>query len=408
MGLCGAKLGDSRGWEKSQEIDMQLAEERRRRRRQQQTVVKLLLLGAGESGKSTIFKQMQILHGKGFKGSTALAYVEVIYRNLFKNMMTLIRGAEKLGIGINARAERDRFLQLDRRNPTLGADDVALFKALWADDGIQKTYAQRSVLQVADSTAYYLEAIDRLARPDYVPTEQDILRARIRTSGIIEEHFLIGREQNDFAIIDVGGQRNERRKWIHCFDDVTAVIFVAALSEYDQVLYEDRHQNRMVEAVQLFKEIVNCKFFSSTSMILFLNKADLFAEKIKTVDIRQPMDEWTAEEEDDAEAKRGVEGPSAGRSVGKRRGKKKVKRRGFFMDYEGGCDEQKGIEYFSKLFARQNRKKSRKIFTHVTTATNTQNVNKVFEACRAVLMKEQMEKIGYTSNPMGGGRGNRW
>jgi hypothetical protein len=32
-----------------------------------------------------------------------------------------------------------------------------------------------------------------------------------------------------------GGQRNERRKWIHCFENVTAVIFVAALSEYDQV-----------------------------------------------------------------------------------------------------------------------------------------------------------------------------
>lgn len=59
---------------------------------------------------------------------------------------------------------------------------------------------------------------------------------------------------------DVGGQRNERKKWIHCFDDVTAVIFVASLSEYDQVLYEDNTVNRMEEAVTLFSDIANSRY----------------------------------------------------------------------------------------------------------------------------------------------------
>jgi G-protein alpha subunit len=61
---------------------------------------------------------------------------------------------------------------------------------------------------------------------------------------------------------DVGGQRNERKKWIHCFDDVTAVIFVASLSEYDQVLYEDNTVNRMEEAVTLFSDIANSRYQS--------------------------------------------------------------------------------------------------------------------------------------------------
>jgi guanine nucleotide-binding protein G(i) subunit alpha len=81
-------------------------------------------------------------------------------------------------------------------------------------------------------------------------------------------------------MFDVGGQRSERKKWIHCFENVTAVIFLAAISEYDQVLIEDETMNRMQEALTLFDSICNSKWFSSTSMILFLNKVDLFKEKL--------------------------------------------------------------------------------------------------------------------------------
>lgn len=40
-------------------------------------------------------------------------------------------------------------------------------------------------------------------------------------------------------IVDVGGQRRERRKWIHCFENVTSIVFIAALNEYDQCLFEE-------------------------------------------------------------------------------------------------------------------------------------------------------------------------
>jgi len=105
-------------------------------------------------------------------------------------------------------------------------------------------------------------------------------------------------------LFDVGGQRSERKKWIHCFEDVTAIIFCVAMSEYDQVLHEDETtvsnkkirllfivynnhqlsvlllQNRMQESLKLFDSICNNKWFGETSIILFLNKKDLFEEKI--------------------------------------------------------------------------------------------------------------------------------
>lgn len=45
-------------------------------------------------------------------------------------------------------------------------------------------------------------------------------------------------------MFDVGGQRSERKKWIHCFEGVTAIIFCVALSDYDLVLAEDEEMVR--------------------------------------------------------------------------------------------------------------------------------------------------------------------
>ena len=132
-----------------------------------------------------------------------------------------------------------------------------------------------------------------IQQPNFIPDAQDILRCRVRTTGIVETSFLI--DENIFKMFDVGGQRNERKKWIHCFENVTAVLFVAAMSEYDQQLYEDDATNRIDESLNLFEEIckylaqllykfyLSSRWFGETSMILFLNKRDLFAEKIKRV-----------------------------------------------------------------------------------------------------------------------------
>jgi len=82
-------------------------------------------------------------------------------------------------------------------------------------------------------------------------------------------------------MFDVGGQRSERKKWIHCFENVTSIIFCVALSEYDQVLLEESNQNRMMESLVLFDSVVNSRWFMRTSIILFLNKVDLFKGKLE-------------------------------------------------------------------------------------------------------------------------------
>jgi guanine nucleotide-binding protein G(o) subunit alpha len=151
----------------------------------------------------------------------------------------------------------------------------------------------------------------------------------------------------------VGGQRSERKKWIHCFEDVTAIIFCVALSEYDQVLYEDESTNRMHESLRLFDSICNNKWFVNTSIILFLNKKDLFQDKIK----RSPLNIC-------------------------------------FTEYTGPNEFDSAAEYIQAQFVAKNKSTAKEIYCHLTCATDTQNVQFVFDAVTDVIITINLKGCG--------------
>jgi len=316
--------------------------------------VKLLLLGPGESGKSTVFKQMKIIQKNGgYKEDELLAYKFIIFGNCITQMKVIVSAAMKIGIEMETEENKARAARISKL-PAAGdawsrqvGEDI---KELWADKGIQQAYEYRDkIFQLNDSAAYFFQNIERFIEPNYVPSEQDVLRARVRTTGIEEALFAF--EDMAFRMLDVGGQRSERRKWIHCFDSVTAVVFCASLSEYDQSLREDDGQNRMKESLLLFDEICNSPWFKDTNFILFLNKTDLFREKIQKIDL----------------------------SV-------------CFPQYQGGCNFEAASAFIKARFLEQNAS-PHTIYTHFTCAISTENVEFVFKCVRETLLRAIMNEI---------------
>ena len=256
MGCVTSKLNGIRAKSTSNQIDMQIKKDAEMAKKQ----VKLLLLGAGESGKSTIAKQMKILHQDGFSEQERVNFKPVVYTNTVQSMVAIVKAMEALDISYsNDSCEEDgkkvvkTAAQMEEFD--LSGDVGDPLKLLWADEGIKECYERARKYQLNDSAGYYLDSLERLCASDYVPTEQDVLRTRVKTTEIIETSFEY--KGLFFTLIDVGGQRSERKKWIHCFQDVTAIIFCVDMSAYDQVLVEDKETNKMQERLKLFESICN-------------------------------------------------------------------------------------------------------------------------------------------------------
>ncbi|TRZ00015.1 hypothetical protein DNTS_033213 [Danionella cerebrum] len=303
---CTLSTEDKAAVERSKMIDRNLRDDGEKAARE----VKLLLLGAGESGKSTIVKQMKIIHEAGYSEEECKQYKAVVYSNTIQSIIAIIRAMGRLKIDFGDAARADDARQL-------------FVLAGSAEEGFM--------------TTDYLNDLDRISQATYIPTQQDVLRTRVKTTGIVETHFTF--KDLHFKMFDVGGQRSERKKWIHCFEGVTAIIFCVALSDYDL--------NRMHESMKLFDSICNNKWFTDTSIILFLNKKDLFEEKIK----KSPLTIC-------------------------------------YPEYAGSNTYEEAAAYIQCQFEDLNKRKDTKeIYTHFTCATDTKNVQFVFDAVTDVQLK---------------------
>ncbi|KAF0408695.1 G protein alpha subunit [Gigaspora margarita] len=337
MGLClSAEEKESRS--RSQQIDKQIEDDGRKVKKE----CKILLLGSGESGKSTIVKQMKIIHQNGYSKEELLHYRTVVYKNLVESAQTVVNAIRKFRLEPKKTMNRVYFDTILEycvgSDPTfqLSQEIVEAIDSVW-NDPITRELLENNQYQfyLMDSAPYFFDEVRRIGTQSYTPTVDDVLRARTKTTGISETKF--NADQLSIHMVDVGGQRSERKKWIHCFEAVTSIIFCVALSEYDQVLLEEGSQNRMQESLILFESVINSRWFLRTSIILFLNKIDLFKLKVPRVPLKD-----------------------------------------YFPEYLGGPDINKAAKYILWRFTQTNRARLN-IYPHITQATDTKNIRLILK-----------------------------
>ncbi|XP_063770521.1 guanine nucleotide-binding protein subunit alpha-15 [Pseudophryne corroboree] len=338
-------------------------------KRSAQRELKLLLLGTGESGKSTFIKQMRIIHGSGFSDQDRIMYAQLVHQNIVTCAQSLVGAMETLRIPyiweenkVNGKMisglEVYSVQQLEKHH-------VIAIKKLWSDPGIRKCYERRREFQLLDSAFYYLTNLERITQDGYMPTNEDILRIRVPTTGINEYCFSV--DKVNLRMVDVGGQKSERKKWIHCFENVNALIYLASLSEYDQQLEENRKENRMRESLALFRSVMELPWFKETPIILFLNKTDLLAEKICSSDLATYFPKFKGPRHDAEAATKYI-----------------------MRYYEEIFLKTKILDVFGKV----KKDGARTLYIHETCATDTQNIRKVFNDTKEAVLRKYLIEFG--------------
>lgn len=160
-------------------------------------------------------------------------------------------------------------------------------------------------------------------------------------------------------MIDVGGQRPERRKWIETFDNVTTLIFCVAISEYDHMLREEPRQNRLLESFQLWESVINSKWFQRSSVVLFLNKKDIFRQKLRTNPLQRYFPEYRPLE----------------------------------MVATEETTYEHAAEFIKNKFLAMNYGRVQ-IYPYLTCATDTKNIDLVFAAVKETVLANNLRSVG--------------
>ncbi|KAJ3366570.1 hypothetical protein HDU91_001791 [Kappamyces sp. JEL0680] len=302
---------------------------------------KLLILGSSDSGKSTLLKQLKILHGGGFGQNEKNSSKRAIQTSLIDCIVGLIYSDEKESSEMGNRAQQ-KYIPL------------ADFHAAWFSGESEITPEAREMLISAWTDSWVREQFDKQAAnyPDtimhqFVPSNEDILNLRTVTQSVSDTIFTVQKKNVHF--IDVSGLKHHRSSWLSYFDDVHSILFVVSLSGYNQNMAEDASVNRMADSLVLFEQMANHTMLKKKDFVLFLNKRDLFEKKIKKIPLSQYFPDYTGRS------------AAADLPAGK----------------EGSVSQ--GIKYIEKKF-RSQIAEGRYMLSHITCCTDTKSMSVIINS----------------------------
>ncbi|CEO99818.1 hypothetical protein PBRA_007552 [Plasmodiophora brassicae] len=264
-----------------------------------------LFLGIGDSGKTTFCKQLRILHGVPYPREELVLIKQSIHNLIVHDVGKLVS---------------------------------------------------------ASSNADVMEKILKKFATDIsveFPAHVNDARAKVRkwaSSGTLPPVV-----DEEIRIVDVGGQRSERRKWMHQFSAASIIMYVASLSDYNQLCPEDGKTTRLLEALRVFQEVCSSPALSNVGIVVFFNKCDLFKDKLRIA----PFKDHVA----------GYEGDGS---------------------YDSACGYMEALyrQTAMRAFHTSRSPSSRVVNFFFTTAVDKKNVQHVFYSVRDIIVRSQLNSDG--------------
>eukprot|EP00842_Homolaphlyctis_polyrhiza_P004491 jgi/Hompol1/5042/HPOL_000733-RA len=325
----------------------------RKRMEREREDPRLLILGSGDSGKTTLLKQLRIFYGQAFTAKEIENYRKLLLLNLVTSMQKLVALARQPEFGL-AESAHERLIAefpVDGMTSVPAAVTDAIV-ALWNAEAVQKALLVSSRYNIQDTAGVFLSRAREICDPAFVPTNKDILMVRSPTLCVTETAFKIG--IHNYHFYDVGGQRGLRKQWAPFFDYCHGILFVASLSSFDQTLSESEEPiNRMTDAIELFGQVVNNKVLAKSDIMLFLNKRDLFEAKLERVRFAD-----------------------------------------YFEKYMGANDPDNVAKYIAALFKAQNRDPERKFLLHRTCCIDQVSMEVIVSRMIETLTITALNSIG--------------
>jgi guanine nucleotide-binding protein subunit alpha len=245
-------------------------------------LIRILILGISGSGKSTFSKQMKIIYTEGFSDEERLVFVNIVRSNVLIGIKELAE--QTTARNLEVEEKRRKYIRFFKENNVFELvltekNVLKKVKSLWEDPAIQDAWSLCKNYQVQVSQLdYFIDNLERITESEFLPNNEDIVRARQRTAGAYSTRF------NAFKfvweIIDVGGQIPERKKWTEIVKEgFASIIYFASLDEYNMESSEVEGKTKMEVSLGVFEKLIADPAFKGCT-ILFLTKLDLFKEKI--------------------------------------------------------------------------------------------------------------------------------
>jgi len=256
-----------------------------------------------------------------------------------------------------------RVLSLDDRillcgglyllTPQLAADTMKL----WTHPAVKITLESRgSTFAMDPRTEYFPRHLERILSEDFIPLPEDIIQATSSSKSKTVQEYNMFASPYRFTLVDVmirEEKKNQLRKWVHHFENVSALIFCASLCEYNTIYAEGRSFNPLKESLELFRSLMNCSFFQKTPVILFLTDLDGFQKKFSKVPLRDS-----------------------------------------FPDYKGGSNWSSGSKFISKKFVSLATNQ-RKLFGHeIWSHTDTVAWSVLVDAAHEIIVTQNLARLG--------------